>query len=64
MPTLLPIPKKEEGTVTARTIEHYFSNLYSNLALEVLSSGWRDPRAAGTETLAHRENLKDSSHSC
>lgn len=44
MPALLPISKKGENTCTSRTVEYYFNYLYSNSALQALSSDRGDPQ--------------------
>lgn len=55
-----PNSQTRRRPAVTRTIEHYFSNLYCNLALTVLSSNWKDPQSEFTETLAHKEYFRFS----
>ena len=56
-----PNSQKRRKPAFTRTIEHYFSNLYCNLALKVLSSNWKDQQSEFTETLAHKQYFRFSS---
>lgn len=55
-----PNSQTRRRPAVTRTIEHYFSNLYCNLALKVLSSNCKDPQSEFTETLAHKEYFRFS----